>query len=208
MNGVDLSKTWTAQLGVSGLYGPNATGLGRPHLDLRRRLGAQVAPLDCDRGWPFVRIEGEVMRARATRRTRSSAAREPVPDGEDCEDVLDLGARRSRDWGMYVQALWGFRPTAGRPGSATSTRPASGVYAHRRRLRRRARTTRSATTAHRISPLLVFHPSEFSRIRLQYNYDRRGVLDATTRTHTRVARARVPARPPPGAQLLGDAMET
>ncbi|MBZ0252998.1 MAG: hypothetical protein K8I02_06615, partial [Candidatus Methylomirabilis sp.] len=32
-------------------------------------------------------------------------------------------------------------------------------------------------TRHRLSPLLAWHPSEFSRIRLQYNYDNATVLE-------------------------------
>ena len=36
----------------------------------------------------------------------------------------------------------------------------------------RARTRSPVSKRHRVSPLLTFYPSEFSRLRLQYNYDR------------------------------------
>jgi hypothetical protein len=74
-----------------------------------------------------------------------------------------------RDYGFYSQLLWGFRPrwVAGLRGEYANGNPGEydpyDVY-------RNERT--------RISPDLTFYPSEFSKIRLQYNYDQ-GALFGT-----------------------------
>jgi hypothetical protein len=71
---------------------------------------------------------------------------------------------RLRDWGLYSQLLYGFRPRwaaglrfeyASGSGTGEEVRNEDPLRADR----------------YRISPLLVYHPTEFSRLRLQYNYD-------------------------------------
>jgi hypothetical protein len=167
VNGADLSDTWSAQVGFSGLYGPNATGPDGQTWIYGTDWVLKWRPLVSNNGWPFVRIEGEVM-ARSYQADSFFGCAEPVPDGEDCEEVLDLGSTTLSDWGTYVQALWGFRrPWAAglryeyAGGSGESVGPYDGREGDPFRDDR-----------HRLSPLLVFYPSEFSRIRLQYNYDR------------------------------------
>jgi hypothetical protein len=101
------------------------------------------------RGWPFVTWETELMRR------RYQAAANP-------------GAGLSRDtlydWGLHTQALYGFRhgwaggvryEYVSGSGQSVGGRAADPMRANRQRL----------------SPLLVWQPSEFSRLRLQYNWD-------------------------------------
>lgn len=86
-------------------------------------------------------------------------------DDSDPDDVIDLTSDKLKDWGLYTQLLYGFHPswaagvryeyTTGR-GDSIGGRDADPFRDDR----------------HRISPLLAWHPSEFSRLRLQYNYDR------------------------------------
>jgi hypothetical protein len=162
VNGVDLSDTWSTQLGVSGLFGPNATGGdGRTNV-----YGADVvvkwSPLNTDRGWPFLKLQAEVL-------YRDYHADDffGCLDEEDCDDPVFLADDDLEDWGFYAQALWGFRR-----GWAAGLRYEYGsgsgesVLAYDGRDADPFRADR-----HRVSPLLAFHPSEFSRLRLQYNYD-------------------------------------
>ena len=78
-----------------------------------------------------------------------------------------LRAEIIRDYGFYSQVLWGFRPgwVAGLRGDWVSGNntaiDSSDVF-------RGERT--------RLSPVLTWYPSEFSKIRLQYNYDHRELV--------------------------------
>ena len=89
------------------------------------------------------------------------------------EVFVNLASDTLEDWGLYSQVLWGFvrgwaagvrfeygDALAGRNfdlDSLSFVSPDTDPYRDRRL---------------RVSPLLTFHPSEFSRLRLQYNYDR------------------------------------
>jgi hypothetical protein len=164
VNGGDLSDTWSTQVGVSYLHGPNATGA-----DGRTQIYGidgvlKWRPLVSDSGWPFVKLEGELLR----RAYRADSFFGCEDGAGECEEPLALSSTTLRDWGGYVQALWGFRrPWAAglRYEYASGTGASVGVYEGRD-------ADPFRDTRHRIAPLLVFYPSEFSRLRLQYNYDR------------------------------------
>jgi hypothetical protein len=143
---VDLTETQTVVLGVSGAFGPNASGT-----DTRTALyGADFfykwKPLRAESGWPFVSWQTEVM----ARRYEAG----PVEDASIPEEVL-------RDRGGYTQLLYGFKRqwiagvrldyVAGSGGE-----PALDPLRDRR---------------FRVSPNVSFYPSEFSKWRLQYNRD-------------------------------------
>jgi len=173
VNGVDLSETVSAQLGLSGMTGPNASGRdGRTWL-YGGDLVVKWRPLATDRGWPFVTFQSEI-----TGRSYEADGFDLCLDEADCDaSTLHVGDETLHDWGFYAQLLWGFQR-----GWATGLRfehaNASGddfdldatfedgtavFTSHSQDPWRDDRT--------RLSPLLVFHPSEFSRIRLQANYD-------------------------------------
>ena len=78
---------------------------------------------------------------------------------------LTLPAQTLYDWGLYTQLLYGFsyRWAAGVRFEYAS---GSGASVPNGREADPFRDTR-----YRVSPLLVWHPSHFSRVRLQYNLD-------------------------------------
>jgi hypothetical protein len=169
VNGVDLSDTISAQLGGSALFGPNGTGnSGRTQI-VGADLLVKWVPLDATRGWPFVKLQAEVLH----RRYRADSflgcfANDP------CTEVF-LPSVVLRDHGFYAQALYGFWPgwAAGAryeyvsgSGSNVAFDPDTLSVATPSRRLDPFRSNR-----HRISPLLVFYPSHFARLRLQYNYD-------------------------------------
>jgi hypothetical protein len=164
VNGGDLSDTWSTQVGVSALHGPNATGSDGSTWIYGVDGVLKWRPLVSDQGWPFVKIEGELMR-----RDYHADSFFGCTEGEDpCDEPVALSGTTLHDWGSYLQVLWGFRrPWAAglryeyASGSGASVGPYDGRSADPFRDDRQ-----------RIAPLLEYYPSEFSRFRLQYNYDR------------------------------------
>jgi hypothetical protein len=151
-NGADLGDDWTAQLGFSGLVGPNASGPdGRTQI-YGADLMAKWRPATHRRGWPYVLFESEILWRRYT-------------TDEESDTVGTL-----RDWGTYAQLLWGCRErwTTGvrfeyAAGSGDGIEPRDDDPWRSDRLR--------------LSSLLTFHQSEFARWRVQYNYDRAKFLE-------------------------------
>ncbi len=167
VNGVDLSDTINAQLGGSALFGPNGTGnSGRTQI-VGADLMVKWVPLDASRGWPFVKFQAEVLH-------RQYRADSVCFTGDDPCTVF-ASSKYLRDYGFYAQALYGFWPgwAAGAryeyvtgSGSNVAFDDTTGTLDTPSRRLDPLRSNR-----HRISPLLVFYPSHFARLRLQYNYD-------------------------------------
>ena len=148
----DLSDTQTLLVGGSAALGPNGTGEGA-------RTGIygldgfyKWKPTNAFRGFPFVKIQGEVMR-----RTASVAA---VP--------TEMDGATFKDWGGYLQVNWGY--TAGHVlgfrvdrVSGDQGDPHDNALAPRLRL----------------SPAVTWFPTEFSKLRLQYNLDRSNAFQKT-----------------------------
>jgi hypothetical protein len=179
VNAFDLSETWSTQLGISGLHGPNATGPDARTLVYGADLVLKWKPLQTDRGWPFLVFEGEIMK----RRYESDDFLGCVgADGEEaCDDPAMLGDDVLRDWGFYSQLLWGFKRNWAvglryeyATGSGFNVEFDEEANAFVRVSRN---TDPFRDDRQRIAPLLVWHPSEFSRVRLQYNYDRADHLE-------------------------------
>ena len=177
VNGFDLADTWTGQVGLSGLFGPNATGSAGETWIYGADWVLKWTPLSSDRGFPFVRIEGELMQRRYDAAAFFGCT---DPDEDPCLSPVSLASETLDDWGGYLQALWGFRRgwSAGLRGeyaTGSGGNDAEIGYARDEDPFRDNRT--------RISPLLVYQPSEFSRIRLQYNLDHADFLDAANDAH-------------------------
>ncbi len=143
----DLTDSQTLVVGSSAAFGPNDTGG-----NLRTEIyGGDIywkwKPANAHAGFPFVSWQTEVLYQ------RFSAGADPS---------LSLPAETLRDWGFYSQVLWGFKPrwVAGLRGEYVNGD--KGAY-DPHDVFRGERT--------RISPDLTFYPSEFSKLRLQYNYD-------------------------------------
>lgn len=161
-NSWDLTEEVTAKLGLSGLYGPNATG---PEVDTwiyGADLLVKWRPATNERGWPFLVWESEVML-----RDYEAAT---FFDDADPLDIIDLSAKTLRDWGLYTQMLYGFHP-----GWAAGVRYEYATGSGQSVGGRDDDPFRDSRQ--RLSPLLLWHPSEFSRLRLQYNYDRADHLE-------------------------------
>jgi hypothetical protein len=142
-------------VGVSGAFGPNNSGP-----DARTTiLGADVywkwKSLRAHQGFPFVSFQAEAM-------TRSYDAAQRV---EDANPAVTLPAETLKDRGAYAQVLWGIKPllVAGFRGEFASGDPAT--FASDLREDR-----------YRFSPNLTWYPTEFSKIRVQYNYDHRDII--------------------------------
>ncbi len=143
----DLSDSQTLLLGASAAFGPNDTGSDR-HTQV---YGADIywkwKPANAHAGFPFVswQTEGIFQRYEA-----------------GADPGAGLPAETLQDYGFYSQLLWGFKPrwVAGLRGEFATGN--DGAF-DSQDVFRGERT--------RVSPNITFYPSEFSKIRLQYNYD-------------------------------------
>jgi len=156
VNSADINSEWTGLWGISALRGPNFTGDDAETYIFGTDIVLTWTPENNFRGWPFLKLESEFI----YRDLEAAAFETEAEDG----DVLELAGETLSDWGFYVQTTYGFKPKwsaglrfelAGGSGESVGGRSSDPYRSDRRR----------------ISPLLAYHPSEFSRIRVQYNYD-------------------------------------
>jgi hypothetical protein len=166
VNAFEAGDEWSVLLGGGALFGPNPTGSGADTMIVGGDLTLKWHPLQTDRGWPYLRSTTEFLyRNYEAAAYRDGAARFP-------SDVLD-------DWGLYTELVWGFVHgwTAGiRYGYGDGH--GIGFDENANSMSRRNDPFRDRR--HRVSPVLVWDPSEYSRIRLQYNFDHAQHLDGNT----------------------------
>jgi hypothetical protein len=165
-NFFELAETVGLKLGASWLTGPNSTGAaGRTHI-WGVDTHVKWQPAQNRRGWPFVIWQTEVM----GRNYRADDGLDPGADLVDPADDTLFRREDLRDWGLYSQVLHGFVERwaagvryefAGGTGTSDGMRESDPFRADR----------------HRIAPLVMFLPTEYSRFRLQYNYDDADHLD-------------------------------
>jgi hypothetical protein len=150
----DLTDQQTLVVGTSAALGPNETGSDQRTIVYGADAYWKWKPANAHAGFPFVSLQTE-------------ALYQWFQAGAD--STAGLPAETLRDWGFYAQALWGFRYrwVLGLRGDYVNGNP--GAY-DPYDVFRGERT--------RICPDLTFYPSEFSKLRLQYNYDH-GVLFGT-----------------------------
>lgn len=154
-NSWEVTDELTASIGVSGLMGPNASGPDGDTLIYGGDFLLKWRPKQNERGWPFVAWQTEIMK-REYGVDRSNAA---FITGE------------LEDWGLYSELLVGFTQgwAAGvRYDYATGSGDSVGG--------RDADPFRD--DRHRISPILIWQITEFSRLRLQYNFDEADHLES------------------------------
>jgi len=145
----DLTDEQTIVLGASAAFGPNDTGASASTQIYGVDAYWKWKAPDAHEGFPFVSWQTE-------------ALYENFQVGGDPTAPTPLPAETLHDWGGYSQVLWGFHPrwvvglrgeyAAGNAGAFD----AQDVFRGERE---------------RVSPAITFFPSEFSKIRLQYNYD-------------------------------------
>jgi hypothetical protein len=161
----DGEVTWL--VGSSALFGPNATGPDGHTEIVGLDAVRKWRPNQNQRGWPFVIWQSEVMYRRYAVDNYSDLG-DPI---DPLDDVV-LGGETLRDWGFYTQLLWGCTPRWAYGiryefvrGSGPSLDPDAGFA----RISRNEDPFRD--TRHRVAPLIAWYLTEYSRFRLQYNYD-------------------------------------
>lgn len=160
-NSWDITPELTGLVGVSGTYGANTTGADASTYIYGTDLTFKWRPVDNFRGWPFVVWQSEVLSRYYAADAYTAANNPAFPN--------DLPRAILRDTGFYSQLTWGFRyqwaaALRGEYASGEGQSVVDGMLVSRQEDPFRGDRTR-------ISPLLIFQPSEFSRFRLQYNYD-------------------------------------
>jgi len=142
----DLTDAQTLLLGASAAFGPNDTGP-----DARTQIYGLDAfwkwkPANAGAGWPFVKVQSEVLW-----RDFNAGA----------DPAASLPDERLRDWGLYAQVLWGFTRgwVAGLRGDYVAGNSGASAAGNAQR-----------AEAERLSPNLTWYFTEFSKLRLQYNY--------------------------------------
>jgi hypothetical protein len=159
------TDTTVLNYGVSALMGPNASGQDSDTLIYGADFVFLWRPESTDKGWPFFKVQGEWM-------ARAFDAAEQLDENDvlDPNDDVVVPGDTLRDHGGFLQALWGFQRgwSTGLRGEYATGSGAS-YFADTDSFSRDDDFDR--TDRMRISPILVYQPSEFTRIRLQYNYD-------------------------------------
>ena len=146
-NSVDLSPTQVALAGVSGAFGSNETGAESRTQIYGADLLYKWKSANAEGGFPFVKWQTEFMYRRFE---AGRGAKQSFPVAETFHD-----------WGLYSQVLWGFKKgwVAGIRGDYYDAQDSKFTD----NIDRQSRS--------RISANLTWYPTEFSKIRLQYNHD-------------------------------------
>lgn len=150
----DPTPTQTYLLGASAALGPNNSGT-----DTRTAVYGVDAywkwkSATAQQGFPFVSLQGEALLRKYDAAQRTAAG-----------DTVTLPAESFKDRGAYAQLLWGIKP-----------RMVAGIRADVAGGDSTAFTTAFRGDRLRVSPNLTWYPTEFSKLRLQYNYDDRKTL--------------------------------
>jgi hypothetical protein len=146
-NSFNLSDTQTVLAGVSGAFGSNETGANSRTQIYGVDLLYKWKSSHAEGGFPFVKWQTEFMYRR-------------FQAGHGAHDSFPV-AETFHDWGLYSQVLWGFKK-----GWVAGIR---GDYVHMQDSEFTDDLDRQSRW--RISANLTWYPTEFSKIRLQYNQD-------------------------------------
>lgn len=162
----DLSDTQTLLAGTSAAFGPNSSGAGNNTQIYGVDTFWKWKPDNAHAGFPFVSWQTEAM----LRRYQAGAF---AGDASASPALAPVSREAFTDWGFYSQVCWGFRPgwVAAFRGDFV-TRTSQAAY------ERLDGNDPNRAQRWRLSPNLTWYPSEFSKIRLQYNFDdRTGIGD-------------------------------
>ncbi len=146
-NSVDLSPTQVVLAGVSGAFGSNETGANSRTQIYGGDFLYKWKSANAEGGFPFVKWQTEFMYRR-------------FEAGRGMNESFPV-AETFHDWGLYSQVLWGFKKgwVAGIRGDYLDMEDSKFTDDFERQSRSR------------ISANLTWYPTEFSKIRLQYNHD-------------------------------------
>jgi hypothetical protein len=146
-NSFNLSDTQTVLAGVSGAFGSNETGANSRTQIYGADLLYKWKSSHAEGGFPFLKWQTEFMFRR-------------FQAGHGADYSFPV-AETFHDWGLYSQVLWGFKK-----GWVAGIR---GDYVHMQNSQFTDDLDRQSRS--RISANLTWYPTEFSKLRLQYNHD-------------------------------------
>src|SRR5437667_4074170 len=146
-NSFNLSDTQTVLAGVSGAFGSNETGANSRTQIYGADLLYKWKSSHAEGGFPFVKWQTEFIYRR-------------FQAGHGANDSFPV-AETFHDWGLYSQVLWEFKK-----GWVADIR---GDYVHMQDSMFTDDLDRQSRW--RLSANLTWYPTEFSKIRLQYNQD-------------------------------------
>jgi hypothetical protein len=160
----DLGGSQTLVAGASAAFGPNGSSADADTQVYAMDLFWKWKSPHQNAGFPFVTWQTEGM----LRRYQAGASATVDLTGDGTADFVPR--ETLTDYGFYTQIAYGFRKgwVAALRGDWVSSDEAEYERLYGRDL---ARATRW-----RLSPNLTYYPSEFSKIRLQYNYDDRAQI--------------------------------
>jgi hypothetical protein len=151
----DPTPTQTVLVGVSGAFGPNNSGPSARTSVYGADLYWRWKSATAGQGFPFLSLQSEVLYRRY-----EAAARAAID-----QPAVTLPRETFGDRGAYTQVLWGIRP-----------RIVAGLRAEIASGDETAFNSELRADRTRISPNFTYYPSEFSKVRLQYNFDdRKGI---------------------------------
>jgi len=170
----DLTDSHTILLGASTAFGPNNAGYGTRteiygvDLTWKWKLRTQHG------GYPFVSFTTEALlrRAEVDEFSNDLNGNGTLDSGEDdvfgTGHVYNIPSETVKDWGLYTQVSWGFKK-----GWVASLRGEYVAPVEIARYENILGPDPERVERWRISPSLTHYLSEFSLLRLQYNYDDR-----------------------------------
>ncbi|MBE7466250.1 MAG: hypothetical protein HS116_22475 [Planctomycetes bacterium] len=176
-NGVDITDELNVLLGASGMYGPNASGSDGQTWIVGGDFTLKWKPAKNERGFPFLTWQSEFV----YRHYRADGGIF-LDEEEDPPEQVPLMGDKLTDWGFYTQVLWGFKRdwaigarfeyATGAGQNVEFEEDPDPAFAEADKKFDPSRNER-----YRVSPMLMWRPSHFSRVRVQYNFDRTAHLD-------------------------------
>jgi type II secretory pathway pseudopilin PulG len=158
----DLSDTQTMLMGASAAFGPNGSGPDTDTQIFGFDLFWKWKPANHHGGFPFVSWQTEVM----LQQYEAGSTSDGSYDSED--GGIDLPSETLTDWGLYSQIAWGFQKNW-----IAAFRSDFVTRADKADYEKTLGDDPNRLPRWRLSPNLTWYPSEFSKLRLQYNYDDR-----------------------------------
>lgn len=166
----EVTDETTVLLGASASFGPNSTGRDNDTLIYGLDMFWKWKSSYASGGFPFVTWQTEVMGRR-------------FEAGEDAE--AGLSDETLNNWGAYSQICWGFKKRWVAGFRVDYVDGLKEFDEHEREEEEEGHHHHGEGLGFerlRFSPNLTFYPSEFSKIRLQYNFD--DILGNDTSEHT------------------------
>ncbi|MBA3656962.1 MAG: hypothetical protein H0W69_06385 [Gemmatimonadaceae bacterium] len=151
----DISETQTVVVGASAAFGPNNSGPSARSKVYGVDGYWKWKPAAAEAGFPFLSMQAE-----ALVRTYDAAKR-VAEDGS----MGVLPAETLKDRGAYAQLLWGIKP-----------RVVAGIRGDWSTGDDGAFTSALRGDRFRVTPNVTWYPTEFSKFRIQYNYDDRKTI--------------------------------